>query len=170
MHFRAEHTFRGITLAEYEQLYFNEAFNIALCQTVKLSRNVESIDRDEKKIKRAVKVGPDREVPKPVAKILKADRIEYTEHLDYTFGSYRGTWRTIPNLMPSKVRSEGTFSFAEAPGGVRRVVEGDIDVKILGVGGVVERFIVSDVEKSYEDAARFTQRWIDDGKHKAEVS
>ena len=167
MHFKVQHTFRGITLPEYEQLYFDEDFNIALCSTVKLARTVVSIDRSDTAIKRVVKVGPDREVPKPVAKVLKADRIEYTEHLDYTFGSGRGTWKTVPDIMASKVDTRGTFQFKETDGGVLRIVDGDIKVKILGVGGVVEKFIVSDVEKSYQDAARFTQQWIDQGKHKS---
>ena len=168
MHFSVRHTFRGISREEYEQLYFDESFNEALCSAVKLARDVQSIDRSDAHIARVVKVGPDRQVPKPVAKILKADRIQYAEHLDYKFGSFKGTWRTIPDILANKVVSEGTFAFQEANGGVLRVVDGEIKVKILGVGGVVEKFIVGDVEKSYEDAARFTQRWIDDGKHKAD--
>lgn len=167
MHFSVTHVFRGITLEEYEQLYFDEAFNEALCSTVKLSRQVIKIDRTDTGIHREVKVGPDREIPKPVAKVLKADRIEYTEHLDYKWGAFKGTWETIPTIMPTKVSTSGTFRFEASGDGVRRVVDGDISVKILGVGGVVEKFIVADIERSYDDAARFTQRWIDQGKHKA---
>jgi hypothetical protein len=47
-------------------------------------------------------------------------------------------------------------------------VEGDVKVKLLGVGTLIERFIVADVERSYEQAAAFTQRWIDSGKLTAE--
>ena len=101
MKFRAEHTFRGITLEEYEKTYFNEDFNIALCKAVKLARTKIKFEEKDGHIERVVKVGPDREIPAPAAKILGANRIEYTEHLDYDLGSYRGVWKTISSLGSS---------------------------------------------------------------------
>jgi len=160
--FRIEHTFKNITIDDYEKLHFDEEFNIAMCEAVKLSRDVQKIDDDGKKFHRAVKVGPDREIPAAMKKVVKVDRIEYEERIDYTWGSYAGTWETIPNIMPSKVITKGKLGFKEVAGGVQRWSEGEIKVKILGVGSMVEKFIVADVEKSYEEAARFTQQWIND--------
>jgi hypothetical protein len=65
--------------------------------------------------------------------------------------------------MTDKVDSTGTFRFEPSADGVKRVIEGEIKVKVFGVGGVIERFIVADVEKSYEQAADFTRRWITSG-------
>lgn len=163
MRFRAEHEFKGISLAEYEKLYFDEGFNDALCKAVNLDRTLERREEKNGTLERAVKVGPDREVPKPVAKVIGANRIEYTEHLKYAYGSYEGTWYTVSSIMSDKVDTRGTFGFDELPDGVLRWVEGEIDVKIFGVGRVVEKFIVADIERSYERAAEFTQRWIDSG-------
>lgn len=163
MKFRVEHTFRGITLADYEQLYFNEEFNNALCVSVKLDRTLEHREESDGKIKRSVRVGPDRELPAPVAKVIGAKRIEYTEHLEYTFGSFEGTWMTVSAIMTDKVDTHGRFGFEELPDGVLRWVEGEIKVKIFGVGKIVERVVVADIEKSYEKAAGFTQKWIDNG-------
>lgn len=166
MHFRVEHTFRNVTASEYEKIYWDEVFNEALCRAVNLERQLKSREERDGRIYREVVVGPNREIPKPLAKILGKSKIEYTEISDYKFGSFEGTWKTIPSIMPDKVVSNGTFKYQEVNGGVRRVVEGNITVKVLGVGGVVEKFIVSDVEKSYDDAAAFTQQWIDEGRHK----
>ncbi|MBI5508530.1 MAG: DUF2505 family protein [Deltaproteobacteria bacterium] len=163
MKFRAEHSFRGISLADYEQLYFNEDFNAALCKAVKLARALEKRDLKDGKLSRVVRVGPDREIPPPVAKLLGASRIEYTEHLTYTFRSYNGVWHTVSSVFTDKIDSRGTFGFSAVKDGVTRVVEGDIKVKVFGIGGVIERFIVADVERSYKDAAQFTQRFIDGG-------
>ncbi len=163
MKFLAKHILRNISLEDYEKLYFDEDFNIALCKDVKLARSVVEINRTDSHIHRVVTVGPDREIPPAAAKILGASRIEYTEHLDYDFGTYKGTWKTISSLMTDKVKSSGTFSFTQEGGGIARVVEGDIKVKIFGVGGVIEKFIVADIGRSYEKAADFTQRWIDKG-------
>ncbi len=160
MKFRVEHTFTGISLDDYEKLHFDEEFNIALCKAVKLSRDVVKIDNTDERFERRVKVGPDREIPKPLKKILKADRIEYEEHLNYKWGSFEGTWETIPSVLKNKVETKGRMGFKAVGNGVQRWSEGEIKVKIMGVGGVAEKFIVSDVEKSYDDAAAFTQKWI----------
>ncbi len=162
MKFRVEHLMKDISLANYEKLYFDEEFNTALCKAVKLSRTLDKRDLKDGFLKRSVRVGPEREIPAPVAKILGASRIEYTEHLEYKMGSNKGTWKTVSSIMTDKVESSGTFEFKEHKGGVQRIVEGDIRVKIFGVGGIVEKFIVADVEKSYADAAQFTQKWISD--------
>lgn len=157
MRFRAEHIFKGIDLNAYETLYFDEAFNIAMCKAVKLARTLVKLDEKAGRIERAVKVGPDREIPPAVAKVLGVSRIEYTEHVAYTRGSYRGIWHTVSSVFTDKVESRGNFSFEAVPGGVKRIVEGEIKVKVFGVGGLIERFIVADVERSYDDAAKFTE-------------
>lgn len=165
--FQVRHMFKNISRDEYESLYFDEAFNEALCEAVNLAREVRSIDRTPERIARVIAVGPDREIPKPVQKIVGAARLDYEEHLAYEFGTFKGTWETIPSVMAKKVNTKGTFAFEEATGGVERIVQGTIEVKVLGIGKVVEKFIIADVEKSYEDAARFTQQWIDAGKHQS---
>lgn len=164
MHFRVEHTFTQIDLERYEALYFDEPFNIALCEAIDLRRELKTHELNARRLVRVVTVGPEREIPPAAAGILKTNRIEYTEHIDYTFGQYQGTWKTVSSVLTDKVDSRGTFEFIATEGGVRRVVVGDIKVKLFGVGGVVEKFIVGDIERSYEKAATFTQSWIDQGK------
>lgn len=160
MKFQVEHRFDGISLADYEKLYFDEAFNTSLCQTVGLARTLVSLDDDGKRVRRVVRVAADREVPPAAAKVIGAAKLEYTETVDYVWGSGRGTWTTQPQVMADKVKSSGDFRFATAGSGVARIVAGDIDVKIFGIGGIVEKFIVADVEKSYDKAAEFTRNWL----------
>lgn len=156
MKFRAAHTIHKISVADYETLYFDEAFGALLCQSVALRRKLISRQLDGNQLTRAVMVGPQREIPKSVAKILGCERIEYIEHIDYTLGSFAGRWHTVSSVLPDKVRSAGTFAFEPMGADVLRVVEGDIDVKIFGLGGLVERFIAADVQNSYAQAAAFT--------------
>ncbi|MEM6732382.1 MAG: DUF2505 domain-containing protein [Myxococcota bacterium] len=161
MKFRIEHEFSGISLPDYEVLYFDEPFNEALCEEVNLERELLKLDRDGDKLARDVRVAPrGRQIPKPVAKFLGGARIEYVEKLQYTFGSYRGTWQSVSSLMTEKIQSSGTFTLEEASGGVRRIVEGEIKVKVFGLGGTIEQYIVEDVKKSYNDAATFTRKWL----------
>jgi hypothetical protein len=160
MEFKVQHLIKGVTLESYEALYFDEAFNKALCEEVKLHRVLRSLNIDEGVLKRVVQVGPEREIPAPVAKILGADRISYTEHVEYRLGSGKGTWKTVSAVMTDKVESAGTFSFVQTPQGVMRTVEGFVKVKIFAVGGMVEKFIAADVERGYEQAAEYTHQWI----------
>jgi hypothetical protein len=164
MRFKVEHVFGGIELPAYEKLYFDEPFNVALCQATGLGRTLVKLETRDGLLTRAVLVHPERELPGPVARIIGSGSFEYTEHLEYRLGSFAGTWRTEPAMLKDKIVSQGAFSFAAAPGGIRRVVEGEVKVKIFGLGGVIEAFVVADVEKSYARAAEFTRGWIEQGK------
>lgn len=160
MKFRCEHRFPGVTLAQYEKMYFDEGFNAELCKVLGLTRSVISYDLTETRVKRVVKVAPNREIPAPAAKILGTAKIEYTETIECVFGSGRADWSTVSSVMTDKVDSRGTVRFVEQDGGVVRSVDGDVTVKIALFGGTVEKFIVSDVERSYGKAAEFTLDWL----------
>jgi hypothetical protein len=160
MKFRIEHVFAGIDLASYEQLYFDEPFNIGMCQATKLGRDVVKRDSTAKHLSRVVRVTPERDIPAPVAKVLGGSRIEYVENIEYDWGSNRGTWRTDSSILSDKIACGGTLGFEARSNGVLRWLEGEIKVKIFGIGGIVERFVVADIEKSYEQATAFMRKWI----------
>jgi hypothetical protein len=160
MKFRVEHTFAKIGIADYEKLYFDEEFNAALCVAVKLNRTLMKRDLAAGNFTRIARIGPEREIPAPVAKIIGASRLEYTEYVDYKWGSNKGSWRTESAILTDKIESAGHFGWEKRGDGVMRWVDGEIKVKIFGLGGVVERFIVADIEKSYDQAAEFTKSYI----------
>ena len=154
MKLRIEHVQRGIDLAGYEELYFDEPFQIALGEAVKIARELLRLDR------RSARVQPQREIPAPVAKLLGGKRLAYTEELEYEVGRYHGIWRIVPAVLADKIAIGGTLDFEAAAGGVKRVLAGVIDVTLFGLGGLVEKVILSNVEKSYDDAAAFTAQWL----------
>jgi len=125
-----------------------------------LTRTLISREVKDGKIRRVVKVAPDREIPAPAAKVLGAAKIEYTETVEYVLGSGQAQWSTLSSVMTDKVDSRGTVRFAQTGDDVVRSVDGDVTVKIPFLGGTVEKFIVSDVEKSYDKAAAFTRSWL----------
>jgi hypothetical protein len=160
MKFTADHTFAGITPAEYEALYFDEPFAISMCESVKLGRTLERLERKDGRIIRHVRCEPVRDIPAPVAKALGGRRFSYVEELDFEEGKQRGRWRVVPNVATDKVDAGGTIAFLPADGGVRRLVEGEIKVNVFAIGGLIERFVVAEVEKSYADAAEFTRSYL----------
>jgi|HubBroStandDraft_5_1064220.scaffolds.fasta_scaffold264053_2 hypothetical protein len=164
MKLRVEHVIRGIDLAAYEELYFDEPFQTALGEAVKIDRELVRLDRGRERIVRHVRVQPQREIPAPVAKLLGGKRLAYIEELEYEVGRYHGTWRIVPAVLAGKIAIGGTLDFEAAAGGVKRVLAGVIDVTLYGLGGLVEKLVVSNVEKSYDDAAAFTAEWIAAGR------
>lgn len=161
MKFKADHLIEGIAVERYAQMYFEDAFNDAMCVAVNLVRKPIKMERTGNKVVRHVHVEPQgREIPGPVAKLLGQSRFGYVEELEFDFGTNEGVWRTIPTILPDKVTTGGTLRFVSESNGTRRIVHGDIEVRVFGIGGIVERFICSDAEKSYADAAEFTRRWV----------
>lgn len=161
MKFAVTHTLEHVGLEAFEACYFDEKFNEALCRHARLTRTLRTLIRDDGRLVRAVHVVPDRQLPGPVAKVLGVGQLGYTEHVRYTFGSYAVDWRVEPDVLADKVASNGTVTFREdGRGGVVRTVQGEVVVRIFGLGGTVERFIVADLEKSYADAARFMAEYM----------
>lgn len=161
MKFHADHVIDGISLADYGELYFEEAFNVALCHAVKLDRKTLKFERSGSRIVRHVHVEPQgREIPAPVAKVLGHSRFAYVDELEFDLATNQGSWKILPSIFPDKVTAGGTLRFADQGGAARRIVDGSVEVRVFGIGGIVERFICADAEKSYADAAEFTRRYL----------
>jgi hypothetical protein len=155
-----EHTF-DVSPAEYANIYFDEAFNEKLCVSVKLGRTLLRLDRTPTKLVRHVRCEPVREVPAPLAKVLDGHRFNYVEELEFDLETLRGRWRVVPSLLPEKVEAGGTQEFEDVGGKTKRIVRGEVKVSVFGIGGIVERFVVGEVQKSYDDAAAFTRGFLE---------
>ncbi len=154
-----EHTF-ALSPADYATLYFDETFSAELCAAVKIGRTVLRLERTPERLVRHVRCEPVREVPAPLAKLLDGHRFHYVEELEFDLVAFRGRWRVVPSLLPQKVAASGAHDFEDAGGKTRRVVRGDVSVSVFGIGGIVERFVVGEVERSYNDAFAFTQKYL----------
>jgi len=160
MRLSVEHVFEGLSLPQYEELYFAEDFNQGLCENVALVRDLIEKTEINGVLKRVVAVRPDRTIPPALSKAVKIDKLEYRETIEYELGQYRGTWSIQPAIFANKFKAGGSFTFKDAPGGVSRALWGDISVKVFGVGAMIEKAIVTEVERSYGVAADFTREFI----------
>jgi hypothetical protein len=160
MEFTAQHSIAQVGLPDFEALYFDESMGEALCASVRLQRQLISRRVDAGVLHRAVRVCPQREIPKPLARILGKSQLAYTEHVTYPIGSMAGTWHLTFEILADKLRCAGTFCFAADGPNVVRTVQGTVEVKIFGVGALAERLIVAEVQRGYADAAAFTQAYL----------
>jgi Protein of unknown function (DUF2505) len=160
MRFQISHQFDGIGPDAYAALYFDESFSAALGRELRLGRELIRLDRSPTRVVRHVRSEPDREPDTPAGQALGQTRASYVEELDFDLRARRGTWRTVPNLIPERVRTEGTLEIVAAPRGATRIVRGEVDVRLFGFGRLIEKHVVAEIEKSYAGAAAFTASWI----------
>ena len=160
MKLEIEHTFEGIAPGEYEALYFDEAFNVALGEALGLGRTLLGLQRSPGQIVRRIHCEPKRDANAESAKVFGNRRAWYDEELVYDPGTLVGRWRTTPSMMPDKVSLSGSVAFEAAPGGMKRVVRGEVKVTFFGFGRLVEKAIIAEIVKSYGRAAAFTTQWL----------
>ena len=43
---------------------------------------------------------------------------------------------------------------------MKRIIDMTVEVKIFGIGGMVERFVSKSMQENYDQAATFTNKWI----------
>jgi hypothetical protein len=67
----------------------------------------------------------------------------------------------VPNLFTERVDARGTIDFEPVSTGVKRVVGGEINIAVVGLGGLIERFVVGEVLKGYADASSFTLAFLE---------
>ncbi|HEY8378691.1 MAG TPA: DUF2505 domain-containing protein [Nannocystis sp.] len=112
---------------------------------------------------RKVRVTPTIDAPAAIKKVI-GDSISYVEEgrLEITGPN---TPRWISKVLPSKLADKSTIK-AEmwlertGPGQSDRVAEFDIEVKMFGVGGMLEKFLEKSMRESYQKAAEWTNQWL----------
>lgn len=161
VHVAIEHVFAGIQPAAFEALYFDEVFNEALGRHLRMGRKLVRLDRPtEFTIVRHVRYEPAQAPGSEAKQAFGESRASFLETLDYDARTRTGQWATIPNMFPERVSNRGTICFFDDKTGTKRVVTGDVSVKLFGFGGRVEKIIVREIVKNYEASAAFTREWL----------
>lgn len=68
-------------------------------------------------------------------------------------------WRMTPSVLAERVRAEGVLRVESVDAGrCRRVLDGEVGIRVLGLGGVLERTVVRAAEDAYATAAEVAAR------------
>lgn len=145
------------------QLFLDEKYNQALFQGyLKFPLwKVASVVDGEKEMKRVVEVEPYvADLPAAIKKVV-GDNLRYKEDGRLDKEKRRYYVQVVPNRMADKIFVKGEQYTEPAPGGfTKRVFLADVEVKIFGLGGMVEKRVASDLTRSYDLGAKFTNRYI----------
>lgn len=147
----------------WSKIFFDEEHNSKLYKEhLKFPEySVLEVKEDGNFIKRKVHVVPKQEAPAAVQKLLGGS-FAYVE--EGTFDKTRKTYalRVIPGKMADKIRTEGEFRVETlGPKKSRRIFDCTVEVKVFGIGGMIESFVAKSMQESYAQAAAFTNKWIE---------
>lgn len=94
-------------------------------------------------------------------KRLLSEGLGYEEHgvLDRQKQRYR--LEVKPRSLANKLSITGELTTEPlSERSCRRIYVPRVEARVLGVGGMIEQRLLDDIEKSYNKAAAFTNRWI----------
>lgn len=156
---QVRHTF-ACSPAEYWALVWDDAFDRSVNEAAEVTKDVleDRVEGSERVV--VSKTVPKRTLPAAVAAVVGTDRITYLQTTRYDAKAGRMTWEVVPSVFSDKISAKGYMEVVAHPTGCERVVDGTIEVRVMMVGGRIERAIVEDVERSYHKAAEAARKWL----------
>jgi len=95
---------------------------------------------------------PRRELPGVVARVLGTNKLTFVQVNRLNRKTSRMEWQVKLDALPDMVSVRGVTSCLEDSGGTKRVIDGEIKVRVPLVGGQIERIVVAEFEKSMRRA------------------
>jgi hypothetical protein len=160
---RVDHTLECSEDVFWDRLFLDEEYNRRLfVEYLKFEkfREQKRETRDGLLYRVVEAVPPVGDVPAALKAVI-GQGAGYEERgvLDRAKKTYRV--EVVPNRLADKIEVRLEVSTAPvAADRCRRLVRGTISAKIFAVGGVLERKLVADLEKSYAKSVDFTNRYV----------
>jgi hypothetical protein len=160
---RIEHTFACSEDTFWDKLFFDEEYNRRMHMDTlhfALWREVSREDRGDH-LARVVECEPPLgDLPGPIQKVV-GDGLRYREEGRFQKSPRRYTVHVVPNRLADKMSVEAQLTTAPlGDNQCKRIFTATVNVKIFGVGGMIEKRIASDLQRSYDAGARFTTKYL----------
>ena len=165
---RIEHVYDCSAEVFWKQIFLDEEYNRKLFLD-ELHYSDWKVLRSEERgneVHRVIDATPalPKDLPAALKKLLGSG-LGYEEHgvLDRAKQRYR--LEIKPRSLPSKMTITGElWTEPLSNDSCRRLYVPRAEARVLGVGGMIEQRLLDDIEKSYNRAAVFTNRWIAERK------
>lgn len=160
---RVEHVFHCSEDTFWNKLFLDDEYNRRMfLDHLRFSVwKVLSQDEQGSQVRRVIQAAPPLgDVPDLLRPVIGSS-VEYQEHGTLDREAQRYQVRVVPGRLSDKVRIELEMTTRpEGPDRCRRMVRGEVRAKIFGVGGLLEKKLVSDLTRSYEKSAAFTNQFL----------
>jgi hypothetical protein len=160
---RIEHVFECSEDTYWRKIFFDEEYNRRLfLEGLRFPVWKQTAFADEpKEIRRTLEVVPKLgDLPGPLKKLV-GEGAGYREDGVYDKDRRRYRTRITTNRLSDKLKISGEL-FTEPAGERRckRIFQCSVVADIFGVGGMLEKRVIADMQESYATAARFTNDFI----------
>jgi hypothetical protein len=156
---------RGVDCARFRHIFYSsEAFNREIMAAAKLKERVvrEHVQLPDGKERSRLYIVPHVDLPAVIEKVVAGYVIAYEETSMYDPTS-RTANVSIHTPGGDLLRVSAVNQWLPEPEGVRMRIELDVHVKLFGVAGLIERFVISETRKRYEVLERVMQQLVDTG-------
>jgi hypothetical protein len=161
--FDVSHVFNCSEATYWDRLILDPEYNERAFKTELKFPVWREISREERggAIHRVLEVVPYvGELPSAI-KAVVGEGIGYEERGVLEREERRYRVDVVPNKLADKIKIKVELTTtAEGENRCRRRTRAEVDVKLFGVGGMLEKRIISDLERSFEKTAEFTNRYI----------
>lgn len=164
MRLHVDQRFARVTLERFMETYFSEDFNDAVAALSGLrSRKLVEEQRDAAGVRhRRVRMEPAVAVPPPIDRLVGKEPLSYDEVSRYDPAEQQLRFH-VESRAGDRLSFAGTITFRADGDGVRRVIDAELTVRApLGLGAVVERFVLAQTQEGYRKIGDFLQRWLDE--------
>jgi hypothetical protein len=161
--FRVEHAFNCSEQTFWSKIFFDQEYNRRLfLERLKFAgwKETKHEERDGKVVRVVEAIPPIGDLPSAL-KAVVGEGAGYEERGTLDLATNRYTAEVTPNRLAEKISVRIELStVADGPDRCKRIAKGNVNVKIFGVGGLLEKKMISDLEKSYTKSAEFTNEYI----------
>lgn len=160
---KIEHTYNCSADTFWDKVFFDDEYNQKLFKDALQFPVYEKTKQEdsEKEVRRSInvvpKLGP---MPGPLKAVI-GEGLGYRE--DGVFDKKTKHYKTTitPNKLADKMNIKGDFWVEpQGEGKCKRVFHCTVEAKIFGVGGMLEKRVIADMQDSYAKAAEFTNKWL----------
>jgi hypothetical protein len=147
--------------SRFWQMYWDDGFDAELQAGSTVDREVLSETREGSILVRRLKFVPQADLPGPVAAVVGGPKLVYEQLNRWDEASGVMTWEVLPSFLPaSKFTAKGTLKANPVPSGCEMVVDGDITVKVMFIGGTIEKQVVGQIEDAYGRMHKLGLDWL----------
>jgi hypothetical protein len=152
--FRLEHAFPDISVDLFER-YLNHPELIAMLGDMPAFRSRDLVEKQELGggvVNWRFKVVAGGEIPASARKVVSEDMLTWHEDTKFVPGEHTIYWTIVPlkDKVKGILEAKGIWKLIPSGEGTRRIIEGNINVKIPIVGKVVETFLAAELKKNYD--------------------
>lgn len=142
----------------WEHIFRSEEFNRFLYEGLGFDYRLE-LATPETGYRRA-KVWPTTEMPRSLSAIF-GDGFHYVEEGKFDPEAERYEFRVIPSAAQDRIRAKGVVRIeAMSENQCERVVDFDIDARVLGVGRLIESYLVAGTREQYAKNAALVNEYL----------